>query len=336
MSKLIKFSFLLTLTSLSLLHSGLSLGCIKKGKSDAFDVANNLLTDATRSNSLKDNQRAARELIGTVSDCEVQDVLTKLGDLREMYDHCDESSQKQVRAMVDLMYDASRSNPTKEQVSERRLNKLVLKASKDLYATCMDSYQEELYKLDSGSDWMLNSPNLFNILIRYKIPSMKERLIYRNAPTEEKVSLKSYREANFDALRQLSSPRARKGWMKFLMTFHNDRDPVIEKNLKTGHWEVPRRNVARLYDLYVTKSCQVFKQKEMADLMSRVEGFIATWRLEAGDYFTNDSEILGILLNFRICKELDKEDPSVQIDLITKHLSDEKLKSLMVQELGDL
>ena len=108
-----------------------------KKRSDAFDIANNLLVSKTTTDLLSLNKKAAQELIETEKDCNVKDVLTKLDNLREKYDNCDETSQEQLEEMVDLMYSESLLDPTKEEVSKRRLNDLVMRSLEALYATCL-------------------------------------------------------------------------------------------------------------------------------------------------------------------------------------------------------
>jgi len=324
------FALILTLLSLSQVRTADALRCLRKEKPDAFDIANNLLIHKTTSNWLSLNKEAARKLIETEEDCNVKDVFIKFGNLRKTYEDCDEESQKQVEAMIDLMYNQSRLNPTQEKVSKRRLNTLVMESFKALRDTCLNAFEKELPKVDTKHEWIVSEPKQLGLLVYYKTSWNRKGGLF---PTYSEPVLTSYKKANYDEIRQLSSDRARKAWMYFFLTFHNNRRPLLDREPRTLKWKVLRNNVAELYEQYVENSCQVFKKEEMANLMSGIERFINRWRVDLGDFVADKDYIIRVMLNSRICKELEKEDKEVLVDRLTATL-DSKLRDKIMKHLG--
>jgi len=327
---------MLILTIVPLLNTGSAVGagCPMEKKSDAFDVANNLLVSKTTSDWLSHNKAAARELIKTVIECNVKNVLTKLGNLRTKYADCDELSIKQVEEMIDLMRNQSLLDPTNEAVSERRLNDLVMNSLEALYATCLDKFKEELPEVDKEHRWIVSEPNKLGILVDYDLSwniGHMGRILLRPRP-HNKSPLVNYRRANYDEIRRPTSDRARKAWMYFFSEFQDHKLPLVNWNSRTRKWIVTENNVAQLYDHYVTKSCQVFKGSEMNNLMSRVDAFVNRWKVDPRRIFFEKDYILRVMLNWRICKELEKENKRSLIYILTRAL-DSKLKEELMEYL---
>jgi len=305
-----------------------------KKRSDAFDIANNLLVSKTTTDLLSLNKKAAQELIETEKDCNVKDVLTKLDNLREKYDNCDETSQEQLEEMVDLMYSESLLDPTKEEVSKRRLNDLVMRSLEALYATCLDKFKEQLPETEKEHGWIVSKPEKMAFLIAYD-KSWNEGFLGKKLAQPRYLTrppLESYRKANYDEIRRLSTDRVRRAWMYFFLEFLDTKRAVLERVPRTLKWTVPRNNVAELYDHYVTKSCEVFKPDEIASLMSRVETFVNRWEIDPRKLPFEKDHIIAVMLNSRICKELEKEDKEVMLDRLTKTLNS-KLKNDIMEYL---
>jgi len=323
---------ILTVVSLLQVEGKLGLNGLIKKKSDAFDIANNLLVSKTTSDWLSLNKEAARELIATEKDRNVKDVLTKLSNLRAKYEDCDETSQRQLEELIDLMYSQSLLDPTKEAVSKRRLNNLVMRSLEALYVTCLDKFKEQLPEVDKEHGWIVSRPEKLTFLIDYDASWNRGRLGVRLVWPQpfSRPPLESYRKANYDEIRRLSSDRVRKAWMYFFLGFLDTKRPVLDRNPRNLKWIVPRNNVVELYDHYVTKSCQVFKPNQMASLMSKVETFVNRWRIDPRKFPFEKDYILSVMLNSRICKELEKKDKEVMLDRITKTF-DSKLKEDLME-----
>jgi len=325
MSRLI-FALILTLVPLLQVESKLGLDCLIKKRSDAFDIANNLLVHKTNLDWLGANKEAAKELIETEKDPKVKDVLIKLGNLRAKYEDCDSLFRRNLEEMIDLMYSESVLDPTKEAVSKRRLNELVMRSLEALYVTCLDQVKEQLPEVEREHGWIVSEPEKLGLLVSYDPSWARGRAtlqMFSESP------LASYRRGRFDEIRRLSNDRAREAWMYFFLEFRDTKRSLIDRDPRTLKWTVPRNNVAELYDHYVTKSCWVFKRNEMDNLMARVETFVNRWRIDPRRLPFEKDYILRVMLNWKICKELEGEDKEVMLDRLTKTFDSKLRREIM-------